>query len=125
MNGPRRVELSTRDRYGRTHTSCVVVDDERSQAERDAHVRQQRADRDNEVDLQVIKAIAKHQSAATSLEFIQKVVGIRKADVTAAMRRLIDHRHVAPGKRGQPYTVTSQGWSVLNRGTVPNSSEEP
>lgn len=103
-----RVDVLGFDRHGRPLTSCIVVADTRTKADRQAAIAAAQEETHRIVDLRVLRVV-RDFPAATSLDRIRPYVKVSKAEVSAAVTRLLNAGLITPGKRGEPYTLTDWG----------------
>lgn len=115
----RRVELDTFDRYGARRTSCVILPDHTSRADREAReVAIVEADA-KDLDLKVLAAIIGHPDIATNREGIRTLVGRAKSDVSSSIDRCIRAGWLKPGRRGEPFVTTPEGRLACLQGGQP------
>jgi hypothetical protein len=118
----RRVELLEMDDYGDPVTSCIIDRDRRTRQDREAEAAALINAEQREMDLRTLRAIHERPDLATSCDRLRSVLGGRKTALTDSLHRLVAMGWALPGKRNQPYTVTSEGLLVLSGPTVPNGS---
>jgi hypothetical protein len=110
----RRVTLSgVVDSLGRPATSCVIVSDPRTSVERTAERDAELAAEQRVLDLQVLRIMRDRPQVATSQDGLRAALGVRKDVVAKALKRLIERGWAHPGRRGQPYVITTEGSDLL------------
>lgn len=111
----KRVDILGFDTWGNPLSSCIVIPDARSKADRQAEEQAESAAVDRALDLKVL-AVVRDCPGATSREKVRAYVGVIKARVDESMGRLLRDGHILDGGRGKPYTVTEAGIRLLSGG---------
>lgn len=107
-----RVDVVGFDGHGNALSSCVIVADTRSKADREAEVVAAGEAADRDVDVKVLRAMRDYP-AATGQRKLRTYVGLRLDVVTDAVGRVLRAGWALEGKRGQPYQVTPEGLEIL------------
>jgi hypothetical protein len=113
-----RVQLAGVDRRGRPLTSCVIREDTRTHADREAEAEAAAAREHHDIDRRTIRAIVEHPEA-TSQDKLRKVLGAGTTAVRDSIGRLIRAKLILPGnKQRDPYQLTPAGLEWLQSDSV-------
>lgn len=104
----KRVDVLALDHRGQPLSSCIVVPDTTSPADREAEQAEQLAAASRALDLVILRTIRDFPEA-TSIDGLRKYAQRSKPDTGAAVNRLLAARLIVDGKRGKPYSLTAAG----------------
>jgi len=111
-----RVHFAEVDRHGRPVTSCVIDQDSRTAADRQAEQQHTMEAEQRATDLSVLRVIRDYPTA-TSITALRPYIGLRTELVKQSVDRILRANLVLMGKRGQPYTLTEAGLATLTGAT--------
>jgi len=110
----RRVELAERDHDGRPVYSCVITEDRRSYAEREADSQATEAKAARDLDLRVLRLVSENPLVARSQDALRMALNVARPVVQTAVGRLLHRGWLLPPERQrQPYTLTEAGQTAL------------
>jgi hypothetical protein len=110
-----RVEVPGVDRRGDPLSSCLIVSDARTRADRESETRAVEAAQDRQLELRVLQAVREFPNL-TNRERIRQVVKAGKPAVNAAVARLVLRELLVEGLRGAPFTLTPEGIRAADGG---------
>jgi hypothetical protein len=109
----RRVELAETNQVGDPVTSCVIEPDLRTAEDREAERRLIEEATSRDMDLRVLRIIAKRPELATSQDTIRKALNVRKTVVSASTARLAQQGWITKTNQRTPYAITPAGETAL------------
>lgn len=111
-----RVDVARFDSHGNPMSSCVILRDTRTRADREAERVAEVEAADAELDLKVLRAMRDYPGA-TSQGNLRAHLGIKQNDVVDSVGRILRAGLAVEGKRGEPYKVTEAGLAHLGVAT--------
>jgi hypothetical protein len=100
------------DTFGRPATSCIIVADARTTADRAAAAAEADAERHRPIDIKLLKTVRDH--TVTSGDQLRRLSRLGSAAAKAAVDRLVDAGLLRePSRKQQPFQLTEAGAAAL------------